>query len=379
MPSIDLFRTGFTGVDLKTNPLLLLDKGRVRFAVNMMFEEGTLKSRPGFRFIKVSEPGQFQGGCLFRPSRGLSFQPFSTLPDLFAVVVSGSLVVGCREVAKTEHACRGDVHLAQAENYLLVSNPCGQTYWFDGSVLTPSPGLNEEHFEEIETPTHEMEDETVSAETPCLDTEDTCDGESSVMIRFINHEDESLIGSTRWKIYQGDVRGVSDEEESGLPVLEGVSIGGEGNTVSLEPQIYTIKVSSEGFQEYDNLFAVVEECQTYEVDVRMTPVVSGIYVGNITIGGEPTGGAGWPFDFMGNFDITVSGTDVDITDFLIAGTSADSSTTDTVNGTYSEGTSRVGIVASVGGAPVSIPGVTCTLVTSVGDVEFTFPTEYPVP
>jgi hypothetical protein len=161
MPRITLLSAGTTGVDLKTNPLFLGDK-KLRFATNLVFEEGVIRTRPGFVHTPLNLSGQFQGACSYRPSEGISSGTFGSTGESLVLAVDGKLwsFSSCEPVALTEDApfrCKGDVQLFQAENYLIAQNTLTETYWWDGQQLTKSPGLNEQHWDDPEVASTEVD------------------------------------------------------------------------------------------------------------------------------------------------------------------------------------------------------------------------------
>lgn len=157
MPKATLFEAGTIGVDLKTNPLFL-GKKKLHAATNLVFEEGVLKTRPGFRYLPLGCTGIFQGACEFHPKRGLSTASFSEIEGGVVVAVGGKLYFNCGLVKGVEFPCHGNVNLFQAENYLIIQHAESETYWWDG-VNSPvkSPGMNEQDFNNPETPFVELE------------------------------------------------------------------------------------------------------------------------------------------------------------------------------------------------------------------------------
>jgi len=152
MPTVNLITAETQGVDMQVNPLFL-GREKVHSATNMTFEEGRIRTRPGFRYLPLGLRGQFQGATLYAPSKGISFRPFAENVSALVTIVSGEAHVndtttGClscepKTICGTERfQCAGDVHLFQAENYLILQSPATNTYWWDGiSCAEESPGM----------------------------------------------------------------------------------------------------------------------------------------------------------------------------------------------------------------------------------------------
>lgn len=159
MPTVPIISPGTRGVDGKSDPFTLGTR-KLAHAVNLSFNEGSIKTRSGFYYRSMGIKGQFQGNTLYCPSMGTSVESFGHCGAQFATAVSGGIYlngitrtsVSCTAVKIegteiTENCetkdprCRGDINLFQAENYLIVHNRLGPTYWWDGAILTPSPGM----------------------------------------------------------------------------------------------------------------------------------------------------------------------------------------------------------------------------------------------
>jgi hypothetical protein len=178
MPKVTLFEAGTVGVDLRTNPLFL-GKKKLHAATNLVFEEGVLKTRPGFRYLPLGCTGIFQGACEFHPKRGVSTASFSELSGGVVVAVGGKLYFNCGLVKGVEFPCHGNVNLFQAENYLIIQHAESETYWWDGvNPPVKSPGMNEQDFNDPEMPFVELETTTPTADIPY------CSGEASVALRI---------------------------------------------------------------------------------------------------------------------------------------------------------------------------------------------------
>ena len=154
MPIINLLSIETRGVDMRTNPLLL-DK-KLHAGTNLVFEEGVIKTRPGFRYKTLGCSGQFQGAGEFRPRRGLSAAPLSESKSGLVVVVGGEIWMNCKKIGDAFEG-QGEVNIFQAENYLILQNNNSSTFWWDGETLTESPGMQETDWDEVETPVQDLE------------------------------------------------------------------------------------------------------------------------------------------------------------------------------------------------------------------------------
>ena len=147
----DIIAAGMAGVDMTTNPLFL-PEDKLAGATNMVFKEGSIQTRPAFRYHEMGSSGQFQGACVYSPSRGLSHQPFADPHTALVTVVAGKLGYNLskdgyldtlREIEGDFCLCQRDVHLYQAENYLIVQSPFYNTFWWEGyGPAIASPGLD---------------------------------------------------------------------------------------------------------------------------------------------------------------------------------------------------------------------------------------------
>ena len=151
MPRVTVIQSGMAGVDMKTDPLFL-PQSRLAGATNMVFEEGVIKSRPGFRYHDLGIKGQFQGASVYSPSRGISHQPFADPYVALVTAVGGKLFYNlsddgfCQDpvqITGDDNLPSGDIHIYQAENYLIVQSPHGNTLWWEGyGPFVVSPGLD---------------------------------------------------------------------------------------------------------------------------------------------------------------------------------------------------------------------------------------------
>lgn len=193
MPHAILFQSGFTGVDLKSNPLIIGERRKLRFATNIIFDEGVVRTRYGYRYEPLADAGQFQGACEFTPSQGISSSSFSDIQSGIALMVAGNLWFNGVLVGEGIYETTNNVNLYGAENYLIIQNLSGDTFWWDGDTFTRSPGMNEADFNDPETPTIEVDlDAPVLTLEPCVD--DPCDtsGEG-VTFRVVNHVTEAIV------------------------------------------------------------------------------------------------------------------------------------------------------------------------------------------
>lgn len=151
VPRPSLTNPGVSGVDMLADPLTL--GGKLHAAVNLRFEEGALRTRPGFVYHRLNVSGQFQGSLHYSPSKGLSSRPFAAKNTALVVAVGGRLVMfdattGWLSCAPTvlpgsySFCDRGPVHLFQAENWMIVQNRSSNTlYWEGYGPLMESPGM----------------------------------------------------------------------------------------------------------------------------------------------------------------------------------------------------------------------------------------------
>ena len=151
MAKISIISVGMAGVDLKTNPLFL-PPDRLAGATNMSSEEGVISTRCGIRYHDLGMTGQFQGANVYSPSRGISHLPFGE-PYTALVTVVGKKAYYNLSIEE-EFSCEveikgqspigsGEVHIFQAENYLIVQCPFSNTLWWEGhGEYIESPGLD---------------------------------------------------------------------------------------------------------------------------------------------------------------------------------------------------------------------------------------------
>lgn len=260
MGRINLLQSGMAGVDLKSNPLLIGEKKKLRFATNMVFEEGVLRSRYGVRYENLCCSGQFQGAVDFQPTRGLSYQPHSSADAGIALVVKGSLYLNGEKLSGNIFKSRGPVNLYQAENYLIIQNVESETYWWDGETLTKSQGMSEVDFAEIETPVFEMQIVPPVADiTPCIDDEpETCTEESSkVIVHICNSSVQNPLADAMFTLMLNG------------NFLLTKTTGANGKISFNVPQdLYTYTVAAEGYDDFLEAVLDVNGCITEYVILK---------------------------------------------------------------------------------------------------------------
>jgi len=259
MSKVNLLQAGTVGVDMKTNPLFLTN-GKLHSATNIVFEEAVIRTRPGFRYSYLGIAGKFQGAAFFRPRHGLSSKALSEAADSLAVVVDGEAWLGCNKVGG-EFACGEAVNIFPAENYLVFQNPNSNTYWWDGFTLTESPGLNEEHWDEIETPLAEIEHETPVADIP------ECGGESpeasfTLTITVVDAASNPVEGA------------LVVLKTNGTRAYQGISDALGKIILNPTPRLYTCDVSKDGYDAlFDQDLVVSGEATEYQYDDCVEPVI----------------------------------------------------------------------------------------------------------
>jgi hypothetical protein len=274
MPKITLFDAETIGVDLKSNPLFL-GKRKLHAATNLVFDEGTVKTRPGFTYTAFGCSGIFQGAAEFFPKKGLSTATFSEINGGIAVAVGGKLYFNGRRVVGIEFPCHGNVNLFQAENYLVVQHEESETYWWDGVNLpVKSPGMQEPDWNDPDTGFVELETRVPVADIP------NCDVTTEVAVTFnvVNAANESVIPGASVTLFRNSLKAYA-------------GFTGERGTWSVEPvsREYTYSVSREGFTSLTDVALTVtgqiaervfEECMPPQiitngdmtVNVRLMPL-----------------------------------------------------------------------------------------------------------
>jgi len=290
MPTINMLTVEVRGVDLKTNPLLL-GGGSARMAANMVFDEGSIRTRPGFRYHRTKLFGQFQGFSEFRPSAGISSGVFSESGPSIIIVAGG--IVGASTIGGGEvfcaqsfvhpspiFMCSGDVNVYQAENFAVIQNVETSTYWFDGKSLKESPGMQEQDWNDPDYLWDEVEKvEPVSNSVFCENSSE--EYLNKVVIRVINIKTSEIIPNALVEVrYNRQVAYSGFTDDKGLvtffvyPRLYEVVAYAAGFTENSEEPV-RFEASSRGSyvtegceQEYQGLSSV------QQVDVLIGPLVT---------------------------------------------------------------------------------------------------------
>ena len=145
MPDFTLLSPETAGVDMQRNPLLL-GRGKVAFAANLAFEEGSIKTRPDFKFHDLRLSGVYQGSGEHTPSLGVSAASYAPHTFDLAVAVSGNThLVPYRDgvfgdVKLISPSGDGVIQFLSAENYLITYGTESLTRWWDGTESTVSRG-----------------------------------------------------------------------------------------------------------------------------------------------------------------------------------------------------------------------------------------------
>lgn len=173
-----ILNQAFGGVDMHTNPLLL-SEGKVAEAVNLTFQEGTIRTRPGIRHISLGYSGQVQGATVYSPARGLSYKPFSDPKTLLVTSINGQVyknLFSCGDIAPPIKVCGkkypkcGEVNIYQAENYLIFQSQIADTSWWSGAgcyICSPGIGACEEEVEEACSESNTVVETLAGAQTDC--------------------------------------------------------------------------------------------------------------------------------------------------------------------------------------------------------------------
>lgn len=219
---------------MKTNPLLLSNQ-KLHAATNLVFDEGVIRTRPGFRYEKTPASGQFQGAAEFRPRQGISSNRLSELYGGVVFVADGNVWAGCKQIGEG-FFCKGDVNLFQAENYLILQCRETSTFWWDGvSGLVASSGMNEQDWNDPETPLQVIETVAPVADIPECDIDGS---ESGIEVRFlvIDHVTELPIDDVVWTV-----------KRNGNRAYHGLS-GSDGRfTFKPRPRVYAYDLRKDGY------------------------------------------------------------------------------------------------------------------------------------
>lgn len=259
------------GVDMKSNALFLGNK-KLHAATNFVNEEGVWKTRPGFRYYDLQVSGDFQGVCEFFPQRGLSFSPLSEAKSGLVTVVNGNLIFHPSDqlcepqiIGEAIFCGKGDTHVYSAENYLIIQNPETATYWWDGTTLTKSPGLQSETWNDPDIP--DMEIKPVAPVASITDCENF--DYSDIILRFtiVNNDTEDTIEGAYFVLRKNaNLYGSALSDSQGK--LAFVAVTGEFN----------YNVSKEGFQSlYDVPLSVFAST---DYVVRLKPDTCGFILSN---------------------------------------------------------------------------------------------------
>jgi hypothetical protein len=131
---------------MRKNPLLLGGEF-VHHAVNIAFEEGRIRTRPGIRHNDLHVGGRFDGATRYQPSRGLSFKAFGPSIDSIAFAANGRIYIyeygNCANQICNPVAYDDEINLFQAENYLIAQSRNHDTSWYEGGLcFVRSPGIS---------------------------------------------------------------------------------------------------------------------------------------------------------------------------------------------------------------------------------------------
>lgn len=309
MPKIDMLPFGTAGVDMRTHPHLLPDKKKLRSAVNLRFEEGVIRTRFGFRYQALTEPGQFQGACLFQPIRGISSGTFSNTAEGVAVVSGGDLWFRCSRIAAGQFCNKGLVHLYQAENYLILQNPSSSTYWWDGVTLSESPGMQDVDFNDPETPWVELSEDAPVGDPNVCEPEGDGEGEGDCIttLSFVIQDAET----------QEPVLGHLEVRVNAGLFFEGTV--GTGGVQTFASNVHHGKandwiVTAAGYLDKSGSLVPIE-CQGNVVYVQLEKIAAlgcGLAVSNLILeGGEPN--EGWfTVTNVGGIAVTLNSLDGDV-------------------------------------------------------------------
>ena len=175
MPKINLLNHLETrGVDVKSNPLFLGNK-KIHISVNLLWDEGVIRTRYGFRYFPMGIVGKFQGASRYDPTKGLSVSTFSDTEPGLIFVVAGAVFYKADNHCETKRIStavfceKGDVNVFQAENYVILQNNLTDTYWWNGSEdIVKSPGMNEQDWNDPDMPEVQIEPVApVAIVSPC--------------------------------------------------------------------------------------------------------------------------------------------------------------------------------------------------------------------
>lgn len=213
MPKITLFNAETVGVDMKTNPLFLGNK-KLHAAVNLAFDEGVVKTRPGIRYGDVLATGCFQGVGEYRPARGISSRAFGESGCSLFVVVDGAIYRDACPTGFSPFTCTGQVFIYQAENYLIFQSPETNTFWWDGTTLTESPGMNEADWNDPDPQRTVIDPVTPVANIPACEST-TGDEDLLLMFYVIDTDTQEALAGADVIVYRNErvhAQGVTGED-----------------------------------------------------------------------------------------------------------------------------------------------------------------------
>lgn len=264
---------GTAGVDMAANPLSLGVR-KLRASVNMRHEEGTLKTRFGFRYHRLGVSGQFQGAFHYTPSKGLSSRPFAPKNSALVVAVRGRLFLleatggdlscGVRELCGDyDFECKGAVNIYQAENWLVVQNRESNTWFWEGfNCLTRSPGM-----------AGDLDDTDPALPTPVLPRTGRC-WTTNTFLRFSVVDDVTGLPIPGASV----VLKVGDRQDYGA------ATGANGETTFFPvPKTYTYYVTKEGYLPVGPVSVVIRPNGTLFIRVEMHPVAASFIGISITL------------------------------------------------------------------------------------------------
>ena len=256
---INLLQLGTQGVDMKTNPLLLTNQ-KLRAATNLAFDEGVIRTRPGFRYESWGATGQFQGAGEFRPRVGISSNTLSILQGGVVVVADGEVWLGCDQIGDG-FFCKGDVNVFQAENYLILQCKETSTFWWSGlGGLQESPGMNEQDWNDPEMPLQELELQAPVADIP------VCNEQGGVTVNFlvIDAATENPVPNVSWTVSRNGVR-----------AHYGVSSANGRFSFNPVPRDYTYSLVVDGYTPIQNIpITVTGETVEFNYEECAPPFVS---------------------------------------------------------------------------------------------------------
>jgi hypothetical protein len=160
-------------------------------------------------------------------------------------VADGDVWAGCSKVGEG-FSCTGDVHLFQAENWLIFQCRETDTFWWDGVAgLVRSPGMNEQDWNDPETPVQEISTEAPVADIPGCDLPGD---QSGIVVTFtvLDATTELPLASTIWEVKRnGNIAHKGLGDENGQFVFHPV------------PRTYTYDIRKAGYLPLENVELVI--------------------------------------------------------------------------------------------------------------------------